>query len=67
MSNNPPFCALPSLTFCSTNDDNALRAKVSEAMNVYDEYVRSREQDGAKADGANAENEKPQSVGEEKA
>jgi len=36
-------------------------------MTVYDEYVRSREQDGPKADGAGNENEKPQSLGEEKA
>lgn len=26
----------------STTDDNALRAKVDEAMNVYNEYVKNR-------------------------
>ena len=29
------------LTFYSTNDDDALRLKVEEAMNVYDEYVKN--------------------------
>lgn len=35
-------------------------------MTVYDEYVRSREQDGPKADGASNENEKPQGISDEK-
>ena len=30
------------LTFCRTSDDDALRAKVEEAMNVYDEYVKNQ-------------------------
>lgn len=27
---------------CSVDDDNALRAKVDEAMTVYDEYVKNK-------------------------
>jgi polyadenylate-binding protein len=33
-----------------TTDDSALRAKVDEAMSVYDEYVKTREGEGAKDD-----------------
>lgn len=36
------------LTCHSTNDDAALRAKVEEALTVYDEYVKSKsDTDGA--------------------
>lgn len=31
---------------CSIDDDAALRAKVDEAMNVYDEYVKNQPEDG---------------------
>ncbi|KAF2178392.1 polyadenylate binding protein [Zopfia rhizophila CBS 207.26] len=34
-----------------TTDDAALRAKVEEAMSVYDEYVKNKEGDGPKDDG----------------
>ena len=27
---------------CRTTDDDALRAKVDEAMNVYDEYIKNQ-------------------------
>ncbi|KAF2654950.1 polyadenylate binding protein [Lophiostoma macrostomum CBS 122681] len=33
-----------------TTDESALRAKVDEAMSVYDEYVKNREGEGAKDD-----------------
>lgn len=32
----------------STSDEGALRAKVDEAMNVYDEYVKNKEGEGEK-------------------
>jgi len=41
------------LTFSRTSDDNALRAKVEEAMNVYNEYVKTRA-DGTEESGAPA-------------
>jgi len=31
-----------------TSDESALRAKVDEAMSVYDEYVKNKEGDGEK-------------------
>lgn len=31
--------------FSSTEDDNALRAKVDEALSVYDDYMKSRPRD----------------------
>ena len=34
--------------FHSTSDESALRAKVDEAMSVYDEYVKNKEGDGEK-------------------
>ena len=34
--------------FTSTSDEGALRAKVDEAMNVYDEYVKNKEGEGEK-------------------
>lgn len=38
----------------STTDDDALRAKVEEAMNVYDEYMKNQGgEDGPKANGEN--------------
>lgn len=41
-----PSCDNILLTLNSTNDDAALRAKVDEAMNVYDEYVKNRGEGG---------------------
>lgn len=40
------------LTLYSIDDDNALRAKVDEAMTVYDEYVKTQgsEVEGEKKD-----------------
>jgi polyadenylate-binding protein len=32
----------------STSDESALRAKVEEAMSVYDEYVKNKEGEGDK-------------------
>jgi polyadenylate-binding protein len=43
--------------FHSTADDDALRAKVEEAMHVYDEYVKS--QGGENGPQANGENLNP--------
>jgi polyadenylate-binding protein len=43
----PPFtCLLTNLN--STSDESALRAKVDEAMSVYDEYVKNKEGEGEK-------------------
>lgn len=36
---------IPILTPSSTADDAALRAKVDEAMSVYDEYVKNKDDD----------------------
>lgn len=37
------FVSEPPLTYdCRTNDDDALRLKVEEAMTVYDEYIRNQ-------------------------
>jgi polyadenylate-binding protein len=36
------------LTLSSTADESALRAKVEEAMNVYDEYVKNKDGEGEK-------------------
>jgi polyadenylate-binding protein len=33
---------------CRTADESALRAKVEEAMNVYDEYVKNKDGEGEK-------------------
>lgn len=44
----------------STTDDNALRNKVNEAMNVYNEYVKNRDdapKDGADGNGDAAKTE----------
>lgn len=35
------------LTLCSVEDDSALRAKVDEALTVYDEYVKTKGGDDA--------------------
>ena len=49
-----PTASLPTpnnasvLTIPSTSDEAALRAKVDEAMNVYDEYVKNKEGEGEK-------------------
>jgi polyadenylate-binding protein len=40
--------SLPPTDFNSTSDESALRAKVDEAMSVYDEYVKNKEGDGEK-------------------
>lgn len=56
--------------FHSTTDDNALRMKVTEAMGVYDDYLKSRnEQEEPKenTNGVGSENEKPKTEGEDKA
>ena len=46
------------LTIASTTDDNALRHKVTEAVAVYEEYVKGRDQ--PESQGVNgSENEKP--------
>ena len=42
----------------STADDAALRAKVDEAMSVYDEYVKNKEGDGEKEGQADSKEEK---------
>lgn len=51
------------LTFLRVDDDTALRAKVDEALSVYDDYMKSRstdgpngtkEEDGSKAEGPEA-------------
>ena len=52
---------------CSIEDDAALRAKVDEAMSVYDEYVKTNKGDDA-AEGAEATKEtKEEEKTEEKA
>ena len=58
---NPLLCN-NKLTIPSTTDDNALRNKVNEAMNVYNEYVKTREQPEGQQDGADGvgENAKPE-------
>lgn len=47
-----------------TSDDNALRAKVDEAMNVYNEYLKSRN-DGADDSGAMNGGEGANAAGED--
>lgn len=50
------------LTYLRVDDDAALRAKVDEALSVYDDYMKSRaegpngtkEEDGSKAEGVEA-------------
>ena len=50
------------LTFLRVDDDGALRAKVDEALSVYDDYMKSKadgpngtkEEEGTKAEGAEA-------------
>ena len=36
------------LTYHNTSDESALRAKVDEAMSVYDEYVKNKDGEGEK-------------------
>ena len=51
----------PKLTISRLSDDNALRAKVQEALNVYDEYLKNKSDpdEAAKSSAApNAEGEK---------
>ena len=53
-----------------TNDDNALRNKVNEALSVYDEYMRNADKEGGEkggADGVPNENHKPNGDAEQKA
>ena len=57
---NPFFqSVIAFLTRGSIDDDNALRAKVDEAMTVYDEYVKTQ--------GTEAEGEKKEEKAEAKA
>jgi len=42
------------LTSHSTTDDDALRAKVEEAMNVYHEYVKNQSGPGNESSGPQA-------------
>lgn len=51
--------------FFRTSDDAALRNKVNEAMNVYEEYMKGRNTD-QKEGAEGGENEKPKTDGEEK-
>jgi polyadenylate-binding protein len=44
------------LTYNSIEDDTALRAKVDEALNVYDEYVKNKGGE-AEAEGSEAAKE----------
>ena len=50
----------------STNDDTALRNKVNEALNVYDEYLRSQKESSVKdgPDASGTENERPRADAE---
>lgn len=54
------------LTLPSTNDDMALRNKVNEALNVYDEYLRSQKESSVKdgPDASGTENERPRADAE---
>lgn len=60
MSVPPKSCLLPKLIASSTTDDDALRAKVEEALNVYDEYVKQQQPgDAAPAPSNGTENVNP--------
>lgn len=48
-----------------TNDEAALRNKVNEALNVYDEYMTNK--DGPRNGVEGSENEKPKGEAESKA
>lgn len=47
------------LTGVSVDDDNALRAKVDEAMNVYDEYVKNKGGDAEPPAGSGGKPDEP--------
>lgn len=47
------------LIVVSVDDDNALRAKVDEAMNVYDEYVKNKGGDAEPPAGSGGKPEEP--------
>lgn len=55
------------LTFNSIEDDTALRAKVDEALNVYDEYVKNKGGEGEAEGGEAAKEAKEYEKTEEKA
>jgi polyadenylate-binding protein len=55
------------LTFNSIEDDTALRAKVDEALNVYDEYVKNKGGEGEGEGGEAAKETKDDEKTEEKA
>jgi polyadenylate-binding protein len=55
------------LTFNSIEDDTALRAKVDEALNVYDEYVKNKGGEGEGEGGEAAKETKDDDKTEEKA
>ena len=40
----------PTNTCSRTSDENALRAKVDEAMSVYDEYIKNKDGEGQTGD-----------------
>lgn len=46
------------LTLPSIEDDSALRAKVDEALTVYDEYVKNNKGDGETGEAGEAKEEK---------
>jgi len=55
------------LTFNSIEDDTALRAKVDEALNVYDEYVKNKGGEAEAESGETAKETKEDEKTEEKA
>ena len=55
------------LTFNRIEDDTALRAKVDEALNVYDEYVKNKGGEGEGEGGEAAKEAKEDEKTEEKA
>jgi polyadenylate-binding protein len=55
------------LTLNSIEDDTALRAKVDEALNVYDEYVKNKGGEGEAEGGEAAKEAKEDEKTEEKA
>jgi polyadenylate-binding protein len=55
------------LTFNSIEDDTALRAKVDEALNVYDEYVKNKGGEGEGEGGEAAKETKDDEKTDEKA
>jgi polyadenylate-binding protein len=55
------------LIFSSIEDDTALRAKVDEALNVYDEYVKNKGGEGEGEGGEAVKEAKDDEKTEEKA